>query len=70
MAARTKKPTFDLGLGEEVRGNRRSKEGLLISVHKHMLVIVPGAVPEGFGKTEGEYHGIPVVVQAGNLTSR
>lgn len=53
--ARTKESTFDLGFGEEVHGNRCSKEGLLISGHKHMLAIVPGAVPEGIEKTE-EYH--------------
>jgi hypothetical protein len=37
---------FDLSFGEEVHGNKCSKEGLPISVHKHRLVIVP----------EGEHH--------------
>lgn len=36
-----------------VHGNKRLKEGLPISVHKHMLVVVPGTVPEGIEEARG-----------------
>lgn len=41
---------FDLSFGEEVHGNECSKEGLGISVHKYMLVIVAE------GENGGERH--------------